>query len=241
VPASTEEFPAPYVSLVVRALGLVPGDRLLELGCGTGELAAALADRGLAVHAVDRSPAMIDMAIRRHGPDVNWICADVETAAAGLERYNAVIAFETFHLFPNPDHLIHQLGDRLMGQASLGIGWRLAGWEDRHSELIAALFETYGVPFRDWGYWLCPDLPSWIDLRWTAPQTESLTVPTRTSLAQAVKFLSTIDRAASMRAELRDQFARDLTEALGAYVDDASTFSGTSRYGITVTSLGHPR
>ncbi|MEJ5358322.1 MAG: methyltransferase domain-containing protein, partial [Desulfobacterales bacterium] len=40
---------------LVRAAGLGPGDRVVDLGCGRGWLAAALAARGLRVLAVDES------------------------------------------------------------------------------------------------------------------------------------------------------------------------------------------
>lgn len=39
-----------------------PGERILELGCGTGEDALRLARRGLEVVALDRSPAMVEAA-----------------------------------------------------------------------------------------------------------------------------------------------------------------------------------
>jgi demethylmenaquinone methyltransferase/2-methoxy-6-polyprenyl-1,4-benzoquinol methylase len=42
-----------------------PGARVLEIGCGTGELASLLCARGASVHAFDLSPSMIDMARSR--------------------------------------------------------------------------------------------------------------------------------------------------------------------------------
>ena len=42
-----------------------PRDRILDIGCGTGEDAAHLEGRGVAVHAVDPSPAMLAIAGRR--------------------------------------------------------------------------------------------------------------------------------------------------------------------------------
>jgi ubiquinone/menaquinone biosynthesis C-methylase UbiE len=42
-----------------------PGDRVLDIGCGTGEDAAHLAARGVAVEGTDASPAMIAMARQR--------------------------------------------------------------------------------------------------------------------------------------------------------------------------------
>jgi ubiquinone/menaquinone biosynthesis C-methylase UbiE len=51
-------------------LGAIPGHRILEVGCGLGDDAAALAGRvapGGAVVAVDGSQAMVDAAAQRHG------------------------------------------------------------------------------------------------------------------------------------------------------------------------------
>jgi ubiquinone/menaquinone biosynthesis C-methylase UbiE len=47
------------------AARLGPGDRVLDLGCGTGALAALLAHRGVQVTAVDISPPMLSAAARR--------------------------------------------------------------------------------------------------------------------------------------------------------------------------------
>lgn len=43
------------------------GDRVLDVGCGTGEDAAHFVALGVAVHAIDPSPAMVEMARRRGG------------------------------------------------------------------------------------------------------------------------------------------------------------------------------
>ena len=47
------------------AARLKPGDRVLDLGCGTGALAVRLAQRGCQVTGVDISPAMLDQAAQR--------------------------------------------------------------------------------------------------------------------------------------------------------------------------------
>jgi SAM-dependent methyltransferase len=50
------------VEFVVDALGLEPGMRVLDVGCGPGRHALALADRGIAVHGVDLSPDFVALA-----------------------------------------------------------------------------------------------------------------------------------------------------------------------------------
>lgn len=48
------------VDLIVEVLGLNPGDRVLDLACGSGEHAVRLASRGLDVLGVDIAPSLID-------------------------------------------------------------------------------------------------------------------------------------------------------------------------------------
>src|SRR5260221_13254232 len=49
----------------IDSLALVPGSKVLEIGCGAGFLSVALAQRGLRVHAIDPAEAMVELA-RRH-------------------------------------------------------------------------------------------------------------------------------------------------------------------------------
>jgi SAM-dependent methyltransferase len=50
------------VAYLVDALGLEPGMRVLDVGCGPGRHALALADRGITVHGVDLSPDFVALA-----------------------------------------------------------------------------------------------------------------------------------------------------------------------------------
>lgn len=47
------------------AAGVEPGQRALDVGCGTGALALRMARRGARVKAIDRSAEMLEMAARR--------------------------------------------------------------------------------------------------------------------------------------------------------------------------------
>jgi SAM-dependent methyltransferase len=50
------------VDFLVDQLGLVPGSRVLDVGCGPGRHAYALAERGIEVHGVDISQRFVDLA-----------------------------------------------------------------------------------------------------------------------------------------------------------------------------------
>jgi cyclopropane fatty-acyl-phospholipid synthase-like methyltransferase len=50
------------VQFLVAELGLVPGMRVLDVGCGPGRHSLALAARGIAVHGIDISQTFVDIA-----------------------------------------------------------------------------------------------------------------------------------------------------------------------------------
>jgi SAM-dependent methyltransferase len=56
------------VDFLVEQLGLAPGTRVLDVGCGPGRHARALAQRGIVVHGVDISQRFVDLA-RDGAPD----------------------------------------------------------------------------------------------------------------------------------------------------------------------------
>lgn len=57
--------------------GEVAGRRILDVGCGSGPLAADLIARGATLTGVDGSPAMIELARRRLGAEVPLLVADL--------------------------------------------------------------------------------------------------------------------------------------------------------------------
>ena len=57
--------------------GDVAGRRILDAGCGSGPLSAALRDRGAIVTGFDKSAAMVELARRRLGDDADLQVADL--------------------------------------------------------------------------------------------------------------------------------------------------------------------
>jgi SAM-dependent methyltransferase len=93
-----------YSAEAAHVASLLPAgaQRVLELGCGTGAHAVALARRGLAVDGVDLSPAMVDRAHARRDlltpdlrPLLHFAAGDARSHRAG-RSYDAVISL--FHV-----------------------------------------------------------------------------------------------------------------------------------------------
>jgi SAM-dependent methyltransferase len=57
----------PGIVQLLRSAGLAAGARVLDVGCGSGLLAAKLHAAGFAVHGIDASPAMIELAREQEG------------------------------------------------------------------------------------------------------------------------------------------------------------------------------
>jgi SAM-dependent methyltransferase len=83
----------PAVSFLV---GLAAGGRALELGIGTGRIALPLSRRGVAVHGIDQSPAMIARLRAKPGADdIGVTIGDFATAQAPGTFRLAYLVFNT--------------------------------------------------------------------------------------------------------------------------------------------------
>jgi 2-polyprenyl-3-methyl-5-hydroxy-6-metoxy-1,4-benzoquinol methylase len=93
----------------VIALGIAPGERILDAGCGTGQYATAFARLGFNVTAVDLAPDMIARA-KSHaeslGVPVTFRIEDVGALSDPLAVYSAIHARVVLQFVPNiPDAL----------------------------------------------------------------------------------------------------------------------------------------
>ena len=87
------------VDHVVAVLGLQPGERVLDVGCGTGRHALELMRRGIAVHGVDISERFVDIARSKLAQAVsderNSRTAGFRSSPATFERGDArTMAFD---------------------------------------------------------------------------------------------------------------------------------------------------
>ncbi|MBX3023429.1 methyltransferase domain-containing protein [bacterium] len=92
----------PIHDAVVAALAERPPRRVLDLGCGTGQLADRLqrAWRGARVTGCDFSAGMLAQA-RRRSRRVRWVRGDAQRLPFADRRFDAVVTTEAFHWFPD--------------------------------------------------------------------------------------------------------------------------------------------
>lgn len=75
----------------IARLELRGGERVLDLGCGTGDLAAAVAGRGGRPLGLDPSGGMLDVARRRH-PTLAWIRGEGERLPLADASLDAIVS-----------------------------------------------------------------------------------------------------------------------------------------------------
>jgi SAM-dependent methyltransferase len=78
--------------------GDVAGRRILDAGCGSGPLSAALRDRGAVITGLDSSAGMLELARRRLGPDADLRLADLgQPLPFGDGAFDDVVAALVLH------------------------------------------------------------------------------------------------------------------------------------------------
>ncbi len=109
---------AQEVGFLVEALGLAPGMRVLDVGCGPGRHAHALAERGVEVVGVDISQRFVDLATRAAPPGATFQRADARALPFDTE-FDAAISLcqGAFGLAGGPGAPLDGDGDVLAGIA----------------------------------------------------------------------------------------------------------------------------
>ncbi|QHP72775.1 class I SAM-dependent methyltransferase [Bradyrhizobium sp. LCT2] len=107
-----EVFTTPTAAKLVGFAGVAAGQRLLDVGCGTGVVAITAARRGAKVRGLDLSPVLIERA-REHAQlvnlDVDFVDGDAESLPYGDNEFDVVLS-QFGHMFaPRPDVAIGEM------------------------------------------------------------------------------------------------------------------------------------
>lgn len=93
--AETEERQLPTYEEAIVRVGLAAGDRVLELGCGSGVFLRLAADRGATVYGLDASEALLEIA-RRRVPEADLSLGDMQFLPYQDDLFDIVAGFNSF-------------------------------------------------------------------------------------------------------------------------------------------------
>lgn len=124
---------------LVDTLDLRPGHRVLELGCGTGQVTARLVAAGAEVVAVDALPAMLGAA-RRRAPGARFIEGDAMETQVGGDFDRVVLSF-VLHNFDREGRvgLLRRAAAALSSSGRIGV----LEWALPHGRVRAALWRRF--------------------------------------------------------------------------------------------------
>jgi ubiquinone/menaquinone biosynthesis C-methylase UbiE len=100
----------PVHNVVLRALHETSTRRVLDIGCGTGQLATRI-HKGLPAAAIvgcDFSAGMLERAAAR-ADAINWVRGDAGRLPFHDGSFDAVVSTEAFHWFPDQERALREL------------------------------------------------------------------------------------------------------------------------------------
>jgi SAM-dependent methyltransferase len=228
-------IPHEYFKCIEKFARLQPRMRLLELGCGAGDLAIRFANTNYDVTALDSSRVLIGIARQKDASKkVRWVHADVSEVDLHSESYDLIFSFESFHLFPAHRRLVKRLANALVAGGTLAIGWCDYHWEKPFEEAIRREFHLLGVEWGEWGYQRTPSFAEAVQMSSgvLGPMCSvSLQVYETVNTVDIAAYLSSINKSASLSAKTRNLLRTRLTHRLSDLVG-GSTCNGLSTYHI---------
>jgi SAM-dependent methyltransferase len=115
-------YPDELIDRACATAGLAPGARVLEIGCGTGQLTRSLLARGLRVTAVEPGERLIARARDQlaGAGDVQFIGARFEEASVPRAHYRAVFSASAIH-WVDPDVSWGKIADALVDGGAVAL------------------------------------------------------------------------------------------------------------------------
>ena len=130
-------FVSKYGEDVVHLLSPQKGEKVLDVGCGTGDLTAMIAASGAIVKGIDLSEEMIGQAIEKF-PEISFQVGSI-TEYEKPEFYDAIFSNATLHWISDKEKAIEKMYDNLK------YGGRLVlemGGKNNVREIIGAISKT---------------------------------------------------------------------------------------------------
>ena len=148
-------YPEQLIDLACELAGLERGDRVLEIGCGTGQLTRSLLARSLRVTAIEPGARLARLTQQRlHGTgELDLVNARLEDARLPHEHFRAVFSASAIH-WVDPDLSWRKLADALAPGGTLALiqyfGLKEQRSVDDQEALLSALRRHAGELAATW-------------------------------------------------------------------------------------------
>jgi trans-aconitate methyltransferase len=126
-----------YGEDLVSLLTPVKGERILDLGCGTGHLANQLASRGVSVTGIDSSADMIKKA-RASFPEISFEVMDGKSFSFS-EKFDAVFSNAVLHWIPEAEQVARNIFNCLHKGGRMVVEF---GGKGNNEKMLAAMRST---------------------------------------------------------------------------------------------------
>ncbi|NMR28254.1 methyltransferase domain-containing protein [Crystallibacter degradans] len=242
---------AEWAQQLVAAVGVSPGQRILDVACGTGivaRTAAEIAGAG-AVTGVDINPAMLAVAARVR-PEISWVQGDAAALPVQDGTFDVVLCQMALMFFPDAVAALREMCRAAVdgGTVAVAVPGRL---EDQPGygpfvELVSRHAGSGAMSVLG-AYWACGDLEELKRLFAQAgfPEVESHTHIGKAKYSSAADFVAVEVESTPLMARLtEDQLASIHTEAAAvlqpfAEADGSLTVPLQGHLVLGHTSTGH--
>lgn len=142
---NTKAIPEDYTSFINKLFQINIKDNVIDLGCGSGEIALFLAKTGARVTGIDISKKMISIAKSQDAEKkVVWRIGDVNRFKFNKNHYKLIFSYETFHLFSNTEKLLNKVAKSLNSDGYFGIGYCIYNWEEKlYKDILEILLDNH--------------------------------------------------------------------------------------------------
>ncbi len=157
-------YPDQLIDRACGIAGLTDGDRVLEIGCGSGQLTRGLVARGLRVTAVEPGKQLASLAARKleGSGQVKFVTTRFEDAELPEHHFRAVFSASAFHWI-DPDVSWRKAADALVAGGTLALLQYFGLQERRHARDQEALRAALAMVAPE----IAADWPSYRDLATT--------------------------------------------------------------------------